>query len=155
MKIIVTLTLLLLLTSFNNPASTKAPISLNGDFSWLLGSWQRTNEKEGRQTFEHWTKQSGTYYLGMGCTLKDGDTIWKENIVLKQVDKNWHFEVIGQGEEQSTVFTLTDISETSFVCENPANEFPKVISYAKSESGLRAIISGGGPNITFEFKKID
>ncbi len=155
MKIIITLTLLLFFTSFNNPSITKMLISIDGDFSWLIGSWQRTNEKEGRQTFEHWAKQSNSHYVGMGCTLKDGDTIWKEDIVLKEVGKNWHFEVTSQGEEQPTVFTLTDISETSFTSKNPENEFPKVISYAASATGLSAVISGGGPTITFEFKKID
>lgn len=155
MKIIISLILLLFLTSFSKPLAEQIPESKQEDFSWLLGSWQRINEKEGRQTFERWTKQTKERLIGMGCTLKEGDTIWKENIVLKKVDNNWHFEVTGQGEEQPTVFTLTNISETSFVCENPKNEFPKVISYAKSERGLKAIISGGGPNITFDFIKIN
>ena len=56
MKTMISLTLLLFLTSFNMPKPEQTQKSTNEDFSWLLGSWQRTNEEEGRQTFEHWKK---------------------------------------------------------------------------------------------------
>ncbi|MGI9530183.1 DUF6265 family protein [Lutimonas sp.] len=150
-----TLILFLFLSSFIGLDLERPVPTANKDFTWLLGSWQRANEKEGRQTYEHWTKQSNTRYIGIGCTLKEGDTIWKENIVLREVEKQWQFEVIGQGEVKATVFKLTQIKESSFTCENPANEFPKIISYHKSASGLKAEISGGGPQIVFEFKKIN
>ena len=153
MKTIITLTLLFL-TSFTNPELEQLPKSTDENFSWLLGSWQRTNEKEGRLTFEHWEKQSKDVFIGVGCTLKDGDTIWQESIMLRKIDTHWKFEVKGAGEAEPAIFKLTKLAGTSFVCENPENEFPKVISYAKSEMGLKAIISGGGPTIAFEFKKI-
>ncbi len=155
MKTIISLTLLLFLTSFSKPKPEQIPKSTNEDFSWLLGSWQRTNEKEGKQTFEHWKKKSKDEFIGLACTLKDGDTIWQEAIKLRKIRKNWNFEVTGQGETHPTVFKLTEMSNKSFTCENPENEFPKVISYAKTEAGLTAVIFGGGPKITFEYNKID
>ncbi len=155
MKTIISLTLLLFLTSFSTPESAQIPKPLNEDFSWLLGSWQRINEEEGRQTFEHWKKQSKDEFIGIGCTLKGGDTIWQEAMKLRKFDNNWNLEVTGKGEPQPTIFKLTDMSDKSFTCENPENEFPKLITYAKTATGLKAEISGGGPNIEFEFKKID
>ncbi len=155
MKTIISLTLLLFLTSFSIPKPEQIQKSTNEDFSWLLGSWQRTNEEEGRQTFEHWKKLTNDEFIGIGCTLKGGDTIWQEAIKLRKLDNNWNFEVLGKGETESTVFTLTEMSDESFTCENPENEFPKIISYAKTATGLKAVISGGGPDIAFEFEKID
>jgi hypothetical protein len=155
MRTLLTLFALIFLSSFSNPVIKTSKIKKDADFSWLLGSWQRINEKEGKQTFEHWKQASNELYLGMGCTLKEGDTIWKEVIQLRKVGKGWNFEVKGKGETQPTVFTLTKIEKESFVCENPENEFPKIISYQKSNTRLSAIISGGGSDIAFDFKRID
>ena len=44
-------------------------------FDWLVGEWQRTNEKEGRETFEMWNKVTDYEYSGFGVTLQDGDTL--------------------------------------------------------------------------------
>jgi len=155
MRTLLTLLIIIFLCAFSNPLIKVSKITKDADFSWLLGSWQRVNEKEGQQTFEYWKQASNELYVGMGCTLKEGDTIWKENIELQKVGKDWNFEVKGKGETQPTVFTLTKIEKEGFVCENPENEFPKIISYQKSDTGLSAIISGGGSDITFEFKRID
>lgn len=155
MRTLLTLLTFLVFSAFSNPAIEASKSSKDANFSWLLGSWQRINDKEGQQTFEHWKQASNELYLGMGCTLKDGDTIWKEDIRLRKVEKKWYFEVTGQGEDQATSFILTEINDKSFICKNPENEFPKVISYKESATGLIAEISGGGPHILFEFNKID
>ncbi len=34
------------------------------NFDWLLGDWQRSNEKAGMETYESWKKISSTEYLG-------------------------------------------------------------------------------------------
>jgi len=39
------------------------------NFDWIIGSWLRSNDKEGNITFEHWAKNSSTEYIGLGCTL--------------------------------------------------------------------------------------
>jgi len=155
MRTLFTLLTLIFLCAFSNPVIKTSKLSKDANFSWLLGSWERVNEKDGKQTFEHWKQASKDLYLGMGCTLKEGDTIWQETIELRKLGKNWNFEVTGKGEDHATIFKLTKMSDKGFTCENPENEFPKVISYAQSESGLSAVISGGGPNIAFEFKKLN
>jgi hypothetical protein len=124
------------------------------DFTWLLGSWQRVNDPEGKQTFEHWEKSTDGLYKGIGCTLKDGDTLWKESIKLKRVGQDWHFEVLGQKASKPTVFIVTEIGGSSFICENEANEFPKKIEYKWIESELKATISGGADKVDFNFKRI-
>lgn len=152
MKTIVTLIVVFFLTSFVKSTFFHMEKPQNEEFSWLMGAWERTNEKEGQKTYEYWKKKKDGVFIGMGCTLKKGDTIWKENIILRKKE-NWLFEVTGQGEEAPTTFVLTELNGESFTCENEENEFPKVIQYEKSANGLKAVISGGGPNITFEFIK--
>lgn len=74
-----------------------------------------------------------------------------EDMRLVHVSDTWNFEVKGKGETDATVFILTKIEEDNFICENEANEFPKKISYSKSDHGILAVISGGDLEIPFEF----
>ena len=144
--------------SFTQPDKLANSIYVTSDqvntFDWLLGSWKRSNDQPGLQTFEHWEKISEEELLGSGFTLKESDTVWRESIRLRKTEDSWNFEVTGQGEEQATIFKLTKIEMESFTCENKANEFPKKIRYAKVEKGLNAVISGDGKVILFQFSKL-
>lgn len=121
-------------------------------FDWLLGSWERTNDSEGNKTYEYWTKKSNTEYIGFGCTLKNKDTVFKENIHLIKEKEQWIFKVTGVN-EAPTLFPISSLTETSFTCKNPENEFPKQIIYSSEERSLKAIISANDTQISFLFKK--
>lgn len=129
-------------------AITKEPIK----FDWLLGSWERTNNSEGTKTYEYWSKKSDTEYIGLGCTLKNSDTIFKETIRLNKHDGLWSFDVVGVN-EGTTIFKCTAITELSFSCENKVNDFPKTIQYSFEGDALKAVISDGTNEIPFLFKK--
>lgn len=141
----------------NNPVSNPKQVeneSVNLD--WLIGNWQRTNDKENKETFEDWEKLSSTEYRGHGYTMVEQDTVWQENIELvKMKDGNWTYNVFQKNDPTSTDFKLTAISGNSFTAENPENEFPKTIKYHKSENGLIAIISDGETEVEFEFEERD
>lgn len=124
------------------------------NFDWLLGNWKRNNEKEGKQTFENWVKLNEHTYEGLGFTMKENDTIWKETIRLVKASDSWDFEVKGKGEIKPTIFKVTAIKDLSFICENEENEFPKKIEYSKIENKLIATVSGGDMEIPFEFSRI-
>lgn len=124
----------------------------NAQFDWLLGGWERTNDSEGSKTYEYWTKKSNTKYIGFGCTLKNKDTVFKENIHLIKEKGQWIFKVIGVN-EAPTLFPISSLTETSFTCKNPENEFPKQIVYSSEEGNLRAVISTNDTQIPFLFKK--
>lgn len=117
---------------------------------WLTGHWQRTNDKEGRETFENWEKIKETDFRGLGFTLSDGDTVFIEHLRIHKPDSLWVFEVTGVN-ESPTIFTLTESDSTSFTATNPENEFPKIIHYEKSLDGLRAEIAGGDMEVGFDF----
>jgi len=122
-------------------------------FDWLLGSWERTNDSNGNKTYECWSKKSDTEYIGLGCTLKDKDTLFKENIQLIKEKEQWIFKVIGVN-ETPTLFPISLLTKTSFTCKNQKNEFPKQIVYSFESGDLKAIISANGTQIPFLFKKI-
>ena len=121
------------------------------NFDWLLGNWKRANEEAGKETLEQWIKMNDTEYLGYGFTIQNQDTIWQENIRLIKLDSIWNFEVKGQGEDEPTIFRLTNIEKQSFDSENQENDFPKIITYFRNEHKLQAIISGESMEISFEF----
>ena len=121
------------------------------DFSWLVGSWKRVGEKGGKQTYETWNKEDDSTYIGMSCTLKNGDTTWREDIVLSLNEDSWDFAVSLMGNDEPTVFNLTTIEKEKFICENEANDFPKKIEYHREGKNLNAVISGGGPSIPFNY----
>ena len=136
------------------PPSTKEHLLSRGKFDWLIGDWIRTNEKKGKQTFESWNKKNDSEYIGFSFTLQNNDTIWKENVRFIKLPTGWNFEVTGKGETKPTIFTVTEIKKAGFTCENKKNEFPKQIQYFKNGNNLKAVISGNGTEIPFEFERI-
>jgi len=51
-------------------------------------------------------------------------------------------------------FKFTSQTDTSFVCENPKNEFPKKITYYKENKLLKAQVSSEDFKINFVFQKL-
>lgn len=127
--------------------------SNNYNFDWLLGTWQRANDKEGKRTYEFWHKVGDKHYEGIGYTLQGQDTISQEKMLLMELHDVWGFNVVA-GADPMVRFKLIDVTESSFVCENQDNDFPKVIKYWKDQYRLKAEISGGGPTIPFVFAKV-
>lgn len=56
--------------------------------------------------------------------------------------------------QQETRFSLSPV-KNGFTCHNHNNPFPKKIDYKLTDTGMEAIISGGGPTIPFVFEKAD
>ena len=123
------------------------------NFDFLLGNWQRTNDKDGKQTFEHWGKQNDSVYRGHSFTLLEKDTIWQEFVTLSPIDGIWFYQVSMPESDQSTNFKVTEKTNNAFSCENPQNEFPKFIKYSLKGNDLLAEISDEKNMVLFEFVK--
>ena len=123
------------------------------NFDWLIGDWKRSDDEAGKQTYEHWQKSNDKLYQGKSYTMSAKDTVWSENVRLLKRDTTWFYAVTGRGDSFTTDFQLTSITDHSFVCENGANEFPKMIEYALVGDSIKSKISGGGPEIEFSFGK--
>lgn len=158
MKNIAAFAMAILMASCNNPGTgheKDGALSSLENFDWLVGEWQRTNEKVGRETIEMWRKETDSQYLGFGATIQDGDTVWYEHIKLVESNNLWSFEVTGKGDTTATVFMLTKIEKGKFTSENDQNEFPKKIEYHIMGNTLKALISGGDMEIPFDFKRVN
>ena len=125
---------------------------LSPNFDYLLGKWVRTNDKEGRKTYEHWRKKDKEEYIGIGFTLAKKDTVFKEHLRLIKINDVWNYEVTGVN-ETPTYFKFTSQSTNQFVCENPQNEFPKQIEYQLNGTTLNAFVSAGETTLVFNFQK--
>jgi len=115
--------------------------------NFLIGNWTRTNNKKGATTYEFWKKD----FKGLGFTLKNNDTIFKEILSIVNIKDTLFLKVEGVNAEP-TLFRFTSQTDTSFVCENPENEFPKKITYYKENNLLKAQVSSEDFKIDFIFK---
>ncbi len=125
------------------------------EFDWLIGDWERLNEKQGKQTFEHWKKNNEKKYSGFAYTLQGKDTIWQEKMELLSTDGNWKLAVKSPEEKVATIFKMANKSESEFTCENNEIEFPNKIRYWKNGDKLNASVATPEMEIPFEFKRIN
>ena len=115
--------------------------------SFLIGHWIRINDKEGNQTYEHWD----TNLKGIGYTLKEKDTIFKEILSIVPLKDTLYLKVEGVN-ATATLFKFTQQTDTSFVCENPKNEFPQKITYYLENNQLKAIVAADAFKLNFIFE---
>jgi len=120
---------------------------------WLIGTWNRTNNKPGRTANERWEKIKDYELRGFGVSFKGSDTAYVEKI--KIVMKNDTIYYVADVPENNTLvyFKMTMISEDGFVCENPRHDFPKKIAYHRKDQSLKAQISGDEKEIDYYFDR--
>jgi len=135
----------ILLTSCKDKEDLKNP-------NWLVGDWIRTNNQPDHITYETWKLNLKHNLVGIGYTLKDKDTTFKENLSIIIKNDSLFLEVIGVN-ETPTLFKFIKQTDTSFVCENKSNEFPKKISYYKSNDYLNAVASNDDFKLDFFFNR--
>lgn len=145
--------LVLLLIFFVNTTFCQ---DVNHDFkklNWLIGTWIRTGMKPGKTGTETWSIASSTRLIGKGVTLKGTNTAVVEKLQLV-IKGNAIFYVGDVAENAAPVyFKISNITDNSFVCENPEHDFPKKIAYTLTDGKLKATISGDGKSIDYYFVK--
>lgn len=118
---------------------------------WLSGEWLRSNSKPGQHGYENWSRASDTRLIGIGVTMEGEKTIFVEQMELSIVGDDIFLNVSITGEPKPAQFKLTAISENSFTCENPEHDFPQKIAYTRKDDKVKAIVSGGGETLYYEF----
>lgn len=116
---------------------------------WLRGSHRRANSKPGTMNMELWTQKEDQLYEGLAINIVGGK---KEVAEVMTLDLKKQEFAVKHGTDPQVIFKLTELEENRFTCENPANEFPKKIEYRKTDKGMQATISGGGPAVEFVFE---
>lgn len=118
--------------------------------SFLIGNWIRLNDKEGSKTYETWN----TNFKGIGYTKQGQKTSFEEILSIVTIKDTLYLKVEGVN-ETATLFKFTEQTDTSFVCENPKNKFPKKIKYYLENEQLKAIVSADDFRIDFVFQRIN
>jgi hypothetical protein len=144
--------LLLLLLNYTAYSQEK----IQKDFKkleWLQGTWNRTNSKPGQTGIETWAVVSPEKLIGKGITMKGTDTLFMEKLDLIIKDGDIYYVADVKGNPAPVLFKLTEITNDSFTCENLQNDFPKKIAYKLQNNKLKAVISGSGKSIGYDFVK--
>ncbi|WP_430404567.1 DUF6265 family protein [Fluviicola sp.] len=116
---------------------------------FLVGTWF----SEDQNTYEHWDKLSPTFLKGYSYQVKNGQIQVSEYLDLVQRKDGTFYipTVIGQNSGNPVEFKLTS-SDSTFVFENKAHDFPKKISYKKLSSTEIFVQVSGEKNKGFSFK---
>ena len=124
-------------------------------FDWMIGEWERVDEKQRNQvTYETWQKESDENYIGHGFVMLEQDTIWQEIMKLEKLNEEWKLQVITSSNNDAVSFTLTSINQNTFLAENPAHDFPKMIQYWLENDNLMARVGDDENSIDFKFIKL-
>lgn len=110
---------------------------------WLIGSWQ--NESGTALNYEVWRELNDTTFEGQSFSIRGNDTVTTEFITLEQHGNEMSYipRVPNQNSGMPVVFKLTFIDESRMTFENPAHDFPQVITYhLTSPDSMVAEISG-------------
>ncbi|UAM98672.1 DUF6265 family protein [Polaribacter litorisediminis] len=133
---------ILMLSCNENSNKTQKP-------TFLIGEWKRLDDKPGNQTYEMWN----TNLVGMGYTITGVKKSFQEKLAIITMKDALYLEVRGIN-ERPTLFKFTQQTDTSFVCENQKNDFPKKITYSLQNKQLKAIVSSDDFRIDFVFDRI-
>jgi len=95
---------------------------------FLSGTWK----VEGRDRYEHWDQLNERSWSGFSYTIKDGKMAVSEYLEIEQNASEiiYRAAVLHQNGGKSVDFKLTR-SDSIFLFENPAHDFPKKIIYRK------------------------
>ena len=120
--------------------------------TWLVGNWERINTQSPNMTYETWFLNKKNKLIGLGVSLKERDTIFKEELSIITLNDTLYLQVIGVN-ENPTLFKFIAQTGNSFICENKQNNFPNKINYFLKDNKLNAVVSNKTTKIEFLFKR--
>jgi hypothetical protein len=122
-------------------------------FAWLIGTWENMDQKAGESATERWTKDATQGLEGIGVSMRGQDTVFVERLKILEKEGQFYYVADVSHNAAPVYFTITEVTETGFVSENPEHDFPKMISYSYDGAILTATISAGKKKIPFRFRK--
>lgn len=121
------------------------------DLHELAGSWSSQQV----QFYETWEVVSDTLMKGIGYSLQNEDTVFKETMKIFYADDKVILAVKQNEEHEYTQFGMTEAKRDKWVFENMKNDYPNIIIYEISGEVLSAAImnSRGNRNIEFNMQR--
>jgi len=141
MRVLIILSFLILISSCKPDSNIQKP-------HFLIGNWERLDDKEGKKTYEFWKQD----FTGLGLTLRGTDTVFKEILSIVSINDTLTLKVEGVN-DTPTLFKITSQTDSSFIAENPQHNFPTKITYFLENEQLKAHVSNSEFGIDFVFNR--
>jgi hypothetical protein len=110
------------------------------EFSWLTGQWQ--GDFGGGVFTETWKIIDENKFIGSGCYIENGDTIFKEELSLIKIGESCGYTSTSD-DNVPVLFTLTKKENRTWTFENKEHDFPNRIIYSlKADSSLSVSVDG-------------
>ncbi|MEM6380063.1 MAG: DUF6265 family protein [Bacteroidota bacterium] len=136
--------LLTILISLGALVGCKSKVQSNFERAhWIIGNWANQTAKS--ITYETWKMVNEQELTAKSYVLDGKDTLLLETIqFIQQAEGTFYIPaVVNQNEGLPVRFTLSQLTDTSWVVENPAHDFPQKIAYRQiAKDSLVATISG-------------
>lgn len=123
------------------------------DLRQLNGTWSSSE----RILFnEYWNIKSDTLLSGLGYSLQDNDTVFKEELKIFYRDGRVFYGAKVGDSDQFILFKLTKAGKNNWIFENHEHDYPNRISYKIDNDRLVANTtnSNGNKKIEFIMKRI-
>lgn len=116
---------------------------------FLVGTWKM----EGKNTYEHWSKDANTL-VGESFKVKNDIKYVSETLRIEQIDKSvvYTATVMNQNEGKPVTFTLNLEVTDKLSFENTSHDFPKKICYTKLSNAELFVEVLGANDEGFSFK---
>jgi hypothetical protein len=123
------------------------------NLGWISGCWGSENKDTNTSGSEFWTMVAGDSILGVGRTIKNGQTVDYEYMRIVVYDKGIFYTAKPKANPDETSFKLTKLTGNEAIFENPAHDFPQKIIYRRDGTNLFARIEGNnkGKFMGFDF----
>lgn len=118
-----------------------SPADPFANLGWLQGCWVPGNGGEAGSV-ETWTGPAGGTMLGLSRTVRNGRTGEFEFVQIREVEPGKLAYIAQPGGRPPTTFPLLRSSDTEYVFENTAHDFPQRVIYRRDGDKLHARIEG-------------
>lgn len=135
----------LLIFSIANGQDKNLPDNRLDKLEWIADRWVYVDSQG--VTYENWVKERDDSFTGEAFTVKNGDTVFSEQLKIKKTDDDIFYIGIVKHNPGPVSFKLVEIRGKRAVFENPEYDFPNRIIYElKNSYSLYARIEGKDEN---------
>ena len=140
------LTLVFQLIVYMVPSQDKnIPVNQVQALGWIVDKW--VYKAGDNITYENWTMENDSLFIGESHTVKDGDTVFNEQLKIEKIKDDVFYTAIVKHNPGPVSFKLVELSDKKAVFENPGHDFPNRITYElQNNSLLYAKVEGKDKN---------
>lgn len=123
------------------------------DLKLLEGTW---SSSEGPDFSETWTIINDSLMTGIGFSLNNSDTAFKEYILIKRISDGIFYGAMTEDNGNFVFFKLEEAGQHKWKFVNHENEYPNIIEYKlTNDDQLTATISNirGNKKIAFKLRR--